>query len=167
MKKLITFLAVLILTLSGCEKDSGFGLEIYILKDYQTKPNSHEIISGSEKLSKDPIIYYHDVISYDSTDHFFVVDSIKARQMAKTDWPTSGTPFALTINRQVIYSGHFIPGYSSSGSDWYSIDPLSLRGRLRVTLGYPGDQINFKDSDRRNDARIINQLNQDNKLNQK
>jgi hypothetical protein len=164
MKKLVVILTVLIITLSGCEKDSGIGLEIYILQDYQTETPSHEIISGSEKLSKDPLIYYSEIISYNSTDHFFVIDPVKADQLRKKSWPTSGTPFALTIDKQIIYSGHLIPGYSSSGSDWYSIDPLSLGGKLRVTLGYPGDQPNFRDTDRRNDPRIINLLDKDHKL---
>jgi hypothetical protein len=164
MKKLSVILTFLILTLAGCEKDSGIGLEIYLLEDYQTKAYSHEIISGSEKLSKDPNIYYTEIISYNATEHFFVIDPAKADQMRKKSWPTSGTPFALTINKQIIYSGHLIPGYSSSGSDWYSIDPLTLGGKLRVTLGYPGDHPNFGDADRRNDPRIINLLGKDNKL---
>jgi hypothetical protein len=165
MKKLVLILNILTLTLSGCEKNSGFALEIYLLNGYKTKPNSHEIISGSEILSKNPIISYNDVISYDSAQHYFVIDSLKAKKLMETNWPVSGTPFALTIDRQVIYSGFFIPGYSSSGSNWYSIDPLTLGGKLRVTLGYPGDQFGFTSSDLRNDARIINLLTQDRKLN--
>lgn len=164
MKKAATILTLFILIFSGCEKDSGTGLEIYTLKDYETKSNSHEIIQGSEKLTKDPVIYYGDIIYYDSADHFFVIDSIKARKLSGINWPTGGTPFALAIDRNVIYSGYFIPGYSSSGSDWYSIDPINIGGRLRVSLGYPGDRPDFKDPDRRNDSRIINLLRQDNKL---
>lgn len=163
MKNISIILTALVLTLSGCEKNSDFGLEIYLLKDYQTKQNSFEIISGTEKLSKDPIIDYNNVVSYDSTDHYFVIDSLKAQQMSKTVWPTSGTPFAVTVNRQIIYSGYFIPGFSSMGADWYSIDPLALQRKLRVTLGYPVDQV--KNQDLRNDLRIITLLIKDHKLN--
>jgi hypothetical protein len=163
MKNLILILIFSILALIGCEKDSGFGLEIYTLRAYQTKPHSQEIISGTEKLTKNPIISYDDIIFYDSTNHYFMIDSLKAKELWKTNWPTQGTPFALTINREVIYSGNFVPGYSSSGSDWYTIDPLNLNGKLRVTLGYPFSQV--KSSDLRNDYRIIDFLKADNKLN--
>ncbi len=164
MKKLITVLAALLQTLSGCEKDSRSDLEIYILKDYQTKSPGHEIIPGSERLPKDPFIYYFDIISYDSTDHYFVIDSSKSREMSKTPWPTQGTAFALTIDRKIIYSGYFIPGYSSSTSDWYSMDPLCIDGKLRITLGYPVDREELRNPDLRNDPRIIKLLIEDKKL---
>ncbi len=132
MINLILVLSFSILVLFGCEKDSGIGLEIYTLRSYQTKPNSQEIISGTEKLTKNPIISYNDILFYDSTNHYFMIDSLKGNELRKINWPTNGTPFALTINKEVIYSGNFVPGYSSSGSDWYTIDPLNLGGKLRV-----------------------------------
>jgi hypothetical protein len=164
MKKLFAILTVIICSLPGCEKDSGFGLEIYLLKDYQTKSPSQEIISGSEKLYQNPIIYYQNITYYDSTDHFFKIDSLKAVELNHKDWPTQGTAFVLTIDKTIIYSGYFIPGYSSSGSDWISIDPLSINGKIRVTLGYPGDQQGLIRIDPRNDDRIISLLKADNKL---
>jgi hypothetical protein len=164
MKKLLAILTVFITILTSCEKDSGFGLEIYLLKDYQTKSSSQEIISGSEKLYQNPIIYYQNIAYYDSTDHFFKIDSLKAIELNHINWPTQGTAFALTIDRTIIYSGYFIPGYSSSGSGWICIDPLSINGKIRVTLGYPGDQSNLISIDPRNDDRIIGLLKGDNKL---
>jgi hypothetical protein len=164
MKKLFAILTVFISALSSCEKDSGFGLEIYLLKAYQTKSPSQEIISGSEKLYQNPIIAYQNIAYYDSTDHYFKIDSLKIMELNHKQWPTQGTAFALTINRTIIYSGYFIPGYSSTGSDWISIDPMSITGKIRITLGYPGDQQKLISIDPRNDERIIRLLKADNKL---
>jgi hypothetical protein len=165
MKKLCAILTILLLGFLSCKKDSGFGLEIYLLKGYQIKPSSQEIIAGSEKLSKNPVIYYHNVIYYDSTNHYFKIDSLKAVELNRTNWTTQGTPFALTIDKHIIYSGYFVPGYSSSGCGWFCIDPLSFNEQIRVTLGYPGDRQELIPIDPRNDARIISCLKTDNKLN--
>jgi hypothetical protein len=164
MNKPFAVLTIFICILTSCEKDSGFGLEIYLLKDFKTKSPSQEIIPGSEKLYQNPIINYQNIVFYDSTAHFFKIDSLKAVEFNHKAWPTQGTAFALTIDRTIIYSGYFIPGYSSSGSDWISIDPLSINGKIRVTLGYPGDQQKLLNIDPRNDERIISFLKADNKL---
>jgi hypothetical protein len=165
MKKLFAILTIFLCSLISCKKDTGSRLEIYLLKDYQTKSPSQEIIAGSEKLTLNPIIYYHNITYYDSTDHYFKVDSLKALELNHANWTTQGTAFALTIDRSIIYTGYFVPGYSSSGSDWFCIDPMSLNGKLWVTLGYPGDLQKLVSIDPRNDARIISLLKTDNKLN--
>lgn len=164
MKNLFTILVVFICILTSCEKDSGSGLEIYLLKDYQTKSQSREIISGTEKLYQNPIIYYQNIIFYDSTDHFFRIDSLKAAELNHKEWPVQGTAFALAIDGTIIYSGYFIPAYSSMGSDWITIDPLSVDGEIMVTLAYPGDGQELIKTDPRNDDRIISLLKADNKL---
>ena len=165
MKQFIIILIVILIIPVCCEKDSGFVLEIYLLTDYRTKTPGMEIISGSERLSGSPIIYYHQIISYDSTDHCFRIETSKANELNHISWSTRGTAFSLTIDREIIYSGYFMPGYSSSGADWFSIDPLSVDSKIYVRLGYPGDIPRLRDIDPRNDARIINLLKKDNKLN--
>jgi len=166
MKRFFVIMTVFLFALVSCEKDSGSGLEIYLLTDYQKKTSSSEIIAGSERLSKNPIIYYNDIISYDSTDHYFQIETTKAEELNLMKWTTQGTAFSLTINKSIIYSGYFMPGYSSLGLDWISIDPLSTDSKIRVSLGYPGDWSQLADIDPRNDDRIINLLKKDNKLKQ-
>jgi len=166
MKRLIAIMTVLSFALISCEKDSQTGLEIYLLTDFQKKPSSSEIISGSEKLSKNPIIAYNEIILYDSTDHYFQIDESKANEFNKKSWSVSGTAFSVTLNRSIIYSGYFMPGYSSLGLDWIAIDPLSINSKIRVSLGYPGDWPQLVKPDPRNDDRIINLLLKDNKLKQ-
>jgi hypothetical protein len=166
MKQIVILLTGFLIFLTCCEKDSGNGLEFYLLKDYQKVASSSEIIAGSEKLDKYPIISYNEIISYDSTNHYFQIETAKAQEFNKQNWSVQGTAFALTINRSVIYSGYFMPGYSSLGLDWISIDPLSSESNIRVSLGYPGDWSQLSNRDPRNDYRIINLLKQDKKLKQ-
>ena len=166
MKRLIVVGTVFILALINCEKDSGYGLEIYLLTDYQKETASSEIIAGSETLSKNPIINYNEIISYDSTDHYFQIATTKAQELNQKKWSVAGTAFSLTINKSIIYSGYFMPGYSSLGLDWIAIDPLSIDSKIRVSLGYPGDWIQLANRDPRNDKRIISLLKKDNKLKQ-
>lgn len=166
MKKLIAIMTVLSFALISCEKDSQTGLEIYLLTDFQKKSSSFEIISGSEKLSKNPIISYNEIIMYDSTDHYFQIDESKADEFNKKSWSVSGTAFSVTLNKSIIYSGYFMPGYSSLGLDWIAIDPLSINSKIRVSLGYPGDWAQLVKPDPRNDVRIIDLLIKDNKLKQ-
>ena len=166
MRPIVALLTVFLIVLPCCEKDKGYGLEIYLLKDYQKVTSSSEIIAGSEKLFRDPIICYNEIISYDSTNHYFQLETTKAQEFNKQNWSVQGTAFALTINKSVIYSGYFMPGYSSLGLDWISIDPLSTDSKIRVSLGYPGDCSPLANRDPRNDNRIISLLKQDNKLKQ-
>jgi hypothetical protein len=166
MKRLIAIMTVFSFALITCEKDSQSGLEIYLLTDFQKKSSSYEIISGSEKLSKNPIISYNEIILYDSTDHYFQIDASKAQEFNRKNWSVQGTAFSLTINKSIIYSGYFMPGYSSLGIDWIAIDPLSINSKIRVGLGYLGDWAQLANRDPRNDDRIINLLLKDNKLKQ-
>jgi hypothetical protein len=164
MKRVFVILAIFLGFTAGCEKAPQSGLEIYLLTDYQTKSPGKEIIAGSEMLSKDPLIYYNDIISYDSTDHCFLIGTSKIQELNHKEWSVQGTAFSLTINRSVIYSGYFMPGYSSLAIDWISIDPLSVDSKIRVSLGYPGDLSQLANHDPRNDERIINLLLEDHKL---
>jgi hypothetical protein len=113
MKRLLIIMTVFSCTLITCEKDSVSGLEIYLLTDFQKKSSSYEIISGSEKLSKNPIISYNEIILYDSTDHVFQIETSKAQELNQKNWSVQGIAFSLTINKSIIYSGYFMPGYSS------------------------------------------------------
>jgi hypothetical protein len=166
MKNLYILITAITSLLSSCEKQTDSGLEIYLLTDYQKKSGSSEIIAGSEKLAENPVISYNEIILYDSTDHYFVIAQTKAQELSQIRWTTQGTAFSLTINKQIIYSGYFMPGYSSLGLDWISIDPLAFDSKIRVTLGYPVDWPQFQGRDPRNDNRIINYLRKDKKLKQ-
>jgi len=155
-----------ILLLSGCEKDdsTGRGLEFYFLNNYETIENSNEIISGTGIISNKPIIEYNDILFYDSSKYAFTISGSKSDELNKMNWSVSGVAFSLTIDKEIIYSGYFWPGYSSAGCDWIVIDPLNIRQELFVKLRYPWVVETLKNRDPRNDDKIIELLARDNKL---
>ena len=62
MKSLFIIITVITSALASCEKQSESGLEIYLLTDFQKKSPGAEILSGSEKLSENPLISYNDIV---------------------------------------------------------------------------------------------------------
>jgi len=77
-----------------------------------------------------------------------------------------GSAFALTIDKEVIYTGYFWASFSSLMCDWIIIDPLNISGKneLTVKLGYPGMVVGDTIPDKRNDKRLLDVLRMDNKL---
>ena len=163
MRNLIPYLLFVLLLIS-CKKESGSGIEIYFLNDYKTVSGSKEIISGSEKLTKTPYIYYNQINYYDSTDHILNLSGNKADELNKANWAMSGKAFSLTIDRSIIYSGYFLPSYSSESCDWITIDPMNLDSKFRVSLPFPIVGYNHIINDPRNDERIISYFKKDSKL---
>ena len=166
------FIVLLILLISGCEKyqserQPGYGLEFYLIKEFQKIGTSYKIDNSTVKLSDSVIIYYDDIISYNSESCTFTVTESCANKL--NDFKNNhihGTPFAVTVDKQIIYSGYFWCGFSSSSIDWITIDPLNYSGknRLRVSLGYPGLFQGDYIPDNRNDNRILDILRRDGKL---
>jgi len=168
----------IIITLSvflfaGCEKyqsprQLGNGLEFYLIKDFQKAGTTSKIINSSVKLSDSVIIYYDEITSYNSnTFTFTVTESMANRLNGFKNNHIHGTPFAVTINKEIIYTGYFWCGFSSASVDWVTIDPLNYSGKnqLRVSLGYPGLSRGDYIPDNRNDDRILDILRRDSKLN--
>jgi hypothetical protein len=166
-------ISILILLLAGCEKyqslrHQGYGLEFYLIKDFQRIGSTAKIINNSVTLSDSVIIYYDEIVSYNSNTYTFTLTESSAKRL--NDFNNNyihGTPFAVVIDEKVIYTGYFWCGFSSATVDWVTIDPLNYSGKnqFKVSLGYPelirGDYI----PDNRNDDRIIDLLRRDNKLN--
>jgi hypothetical protein len=165
-------ISLLILLIAGCEKyqsprQPGNGLEFYLIKDFQRVGTSAKIINGSVILSDSVIIYYDEIVSYNSDAYTFTLNESSANRL--NDFKNNhihGTPFAVTIDKEIIYTGYFWCGFSSSMVDWVTIDPLNYSGKnqLRVSLGYPGLILGDYIPDDRNDIRILNILRRDSKL---
>jgi hypothetical protein len=112
------------------------------------------------------LIYYSDIISYDSTEYIFELSDRAISAINILDHSVHGLAFAIKANDTLIYTGYFWPSYSSASCDCIVIDPTmtSLGNMIQVSLGYPylfpGQTI----QDKRNDGRIIRILKLDNKL---
>jgi hypothetical protein len=110
------------------------------------------------------IIYYDEILSYSPKNYTFTITESCANRL--NGFHIHGTPFAVTIDKQIIYTGYFWCGFSSSMVDWITIDPLNYGGKnkLRVSLGYPGLIQGDYIPDDRNDYRILEVLRRDGKL---
>jgi hypothetical protein len=165
-------LALGLLVLISCDKDynsqpSGKSIDFYYISEYKKEENSFKIIDSSVVISQTKIINYSDIISYSSKNHTFTIsDSISDKLSVFENNPFHGRPFALAIDKEIIYTGYFWASYSSLGCDWITIDPIDFSGKnkLTVTLGYPGLIQGDLIPDKRNDSRLLKTLKQDNKL---
>jgi hypothetical protein len=117
---------------SSCEKDARNEKEVkgnvcfYLLKSYKTGENSMEIMTGSARITDNPIIGYEDIISYNTNLNIYNI-SKKARDTVMSLTSTvSGPPFAVTIDKEIIYTGYFWPVTSPVECDWIHIDPLFI-----------------------------------------
>ena len=138
-KSVLLFAAIIILSY-GCNKEtpeSGETVEIYLLKEYSLVTNKCKIIESSIVLKDTELISNDDIISYLHPEHKMLLSDAG---MEKLESIGDGIAFCLTVDREIIYSGFFKPGYSSS-SCWHSvtIDPLPyIANQIKISLGYPG-----------------------------
>ncbi len=171
MRRLLFILFIAFLAVS-CEKYQsyrmpGSGLEFYRIRDFQKDGTGFQIIDSSVTLSDSVIIYYDEIVSYDADSYTFTVTGDCADRLNDFELnQIHGIPFAVTVNKQVIYTGYFWCSFSSAGVNWITIDPLNFTGKnqLRVSLGYPGPIYGDYIPDNRNDARILDLLRNDGKL---
>jgi len=153
--------------LTGCNKDpllSSNGVEIYLLKSFQTLDNSQKINEKSVVLESKPLVNYSDIIFYNTNQYFFKISDRAVDAINNVNHSVKGVAFALTAGGRIVYTGYFWPMFSSASCNWITIDPFmaSVTKELRVKLGYPGDWEGVED--RRNDERLISILKRDNKL---
>lgn len=162
------FLAILFVQCEGTLDDKSIGkeLEIYLLEQYSTMENSQQIINSSAVLSQIPLVAYSDIYAYSKSKHIFYLNATLHEQFAtnSTDFHTKA--FAVTVDKEIIYTGYFWAAYSSSICTCISIDPIDYEesGGLKVNLGYPSDLYGSETQDLRNDTRILMLVTKDGKL---
>jgi hypothetical protein len=150
----------------SCKKDNtdaGKTVEIYLLKTYQTISLKCQIDPSVSILQDTPTIRNQDVLAYSKTAHQFKLTDA-AIQKVKTF--TDRMPFAVTVDKQVIYYGFFKPIISSSSCDHSITMDLDWTSGNKITLklGYPGQVQGVTIDDKRNDSKLIATLRQQGKL---
>jgi hypothetical protein len=165
VRLVLLFLAVLTVCLS-CKKDtinSGKIVEIYLLKSFQRVTGKCQVDASQSVLQDTPAITNQDIMGYySSTYQFKLTDtSIQKVKVFK-----DATPFAVTVDRQVIYYGFFKPSYSSSSCDAsITMDVDWITGnRINLRLGYPGQMQGVVIDDKRNDPLLLETLKMQGKL---
>ncbi len=170
-KLFYSVIALLALVAFGCEKNEDLPnskgkIEVYLLESFSKVGNSYQINESSVITQSSPLIYYSDILSYDSSEFTYQLSDRAKKAIEKLNLPLHGLAFAVMANGTLVYTGYFWPSYSSASCDWVVIDPImtSFRKAMEVSLGYPGLLQGQIIPDKRNDARLINILKLDNKL---
>ena len=166
MRRSLFFILTVSTICFSCKKDNttaGETVEIYLLKTYQPVTAKCQIDPSVSILEDTPTIRNQDVLEYSKTEYQFKLTDV-AIQKVKTF--KDKMPFAVTVDKQVIYYGFFKPNISSSSCDhsitmdldWTSGNKISLK------LGYPGQLQGVTIDDKRNDPKLIATLSQQGKL---
>jgi hypothetical protein len=166
MQRLFYLLAITSL-LHSCKKANrpanGGEVELYLLQSSQMLPSRCEVNSATAVLQNKPLVTNDDILEYSDDDHTF---RFKDKSHEKIKALMDRTPFAVTLNKRVVYYGIFKPSFSSSSCDhsitmdvsWSATDRVSLR------LGYPGPMQGVTITDNRNDPALLLALKEQGKL---
>lgn len=168
--KPILYLLVLVILSAGCSTQtdcgclpSGEAVEFYLLKSYETIPSSYFTITDAE-IEKEPFIRFSEINEYNDETYQFTlkkaaIDRVKAIQYQPI-------AFAVTVDKQIIYTGYFRQSFLSSSCDCIRIDPQSVLledNKIWVELGYAPTQ-DLSDIDKRNDSNLLATLARAGKL---
>jgi len=162
---LIIISLFLIVTLPGCEKydkDITGDVNFYLLDEYETDGIRGVIKDEGMVLSIEPIIYYGELLEYDSANYSFKLEPDAAERI--TD--LFGSAFAVALEDEIIYTGYFWSAVSSAIVDWVVVDlvEVMVSNKMSVKLGYPYLFEGVTIPDNRNDNRILSVFARDNKL---
>jgi hypothetical protein len=162
MQRLLFILTITIICLS-CKKDkvpAGEMLEIYLLKSFQVVTGKCQVDAATSTLQDTALVKNQDILEYFRDSHqFTLADSTIQKLKGLND----GTPFAIAIDKQVIYFGILKPSYSSSScANSITMDYVLPGNKISMNLGYAGTDVNI--DDRRNNPKIIATLKDQGKL---
>ena len=163
MKTVLGILSLLIMV-SACDKEpinpnAGKNVEFYRLDNDMVGPHDMIINVDSATLNDSVLIGYDDIISYNLKTYDFKVSEDAMERL------NSYEAFAVTVYKEVVYTGYFWTSISSRIVNTIVIDLLFTEGNtLHVQLGYPGLMDGMTIPDMRNDPRIIDVLRRDKKL---
>ena len=163
-----TFLLISILVAIsfGCNRDNasaGEPVEIYLLKDFQLIANKCQVDPSASSVQFIPTVANNDILEYSSNDYQF---NLTASALERIKALKDRTPFAVTVNKEVVYYGFFKPGFSSSSCDHsITMDVVwGQPGRIFMRLGYPGMLPGVTIDDQRNNPRLLSALHKQRKL---
>lgn len=168
-KKIILLLCLFPIFLFSCQEegpDVPGEVEFYLLDFYECYFESAGIDTATMVLDENPFLNYAALKSYNSRDYFFKVSDDAKDKIEGMEHSVAGVAFAVLANKEVIYTGYFLPSYSSISLQWIVIDPVSwhLKNQMFVKLGYPGQIDGLEIPDLRNDERILQIFRRDRKL---
>ena len=168
--KHIIYISILVVLIASCEKkearDPGTGFEIYLTEI----PYSHNLEKDYSlvdfdtiSLQEEPILFYSEVISYDTTAHKLTI-GISHDSLRIGDAGVYGRMFVVTIDKEPVYCGFKWPVLSSVPCNWVFIEePYEELDHLadnEIVISFSSYQY----PDPRLDSRIVDRLKKDGKL---
>jgi len=165
--RLLFFILVLTSFSFACKKDKnnvppGEAIEIYTFESSQMVAGKCQVDAAASVLNATPLVRNQDIIDYSKGNHRF---RLSAEAVAKVK-DLNRIPFALTVDKKVIYYGIFKPIYSSSSCE-HSIT-MGQDGpgnnEVSVRLGYPDGLVIASIEDKRNDGLLLSTLKKQGKL---
>jgi hypothetical protein len=141
----VIFLLCSVIFLSGCDaitgaEPQGEGFAIYLTRD-NIPPSDLAIVSHID-IADTPIISADDIVYYDRDRHEIALTTEAFQRIQDMKVPTSGTSFAVCVNKSPVYAGAFWAWYSSQSFDGIVImTPLTMEkgAVIRIELGYVQD----------------------------
>jgi hypothetical protein len=153
MRPLLFILTITAICLS-CKKDkrqAGEKVEIYLLKSYQVVTGKCQIDASTSVLQDTAIVKNQEILEYFKANYQF---AITANPIQKLRALNDGTPFAVAVDKQVIYYGIYKPSYSSSTcANSITMGYVGTNNKITMYLGYAGADINI--DDQRNNSKLI------------
>lgn len=164
MRQILIYYVTLIF-FTGCKKEHGSRIEIYLLKSFTStvdQTRTPAVISITNAVLDDTaLITDQDILFYTkATTTFTLRKDIKATIQ---DYGPDKA-FAVTVDNQPVYYGKFHPIYLSSITfGMATIDPVFSNNELKIYFATTEGNF-FEQLDKRNDSRIINTLIATNRL---
>ena len=164
--RLLLFIFTIIITGISCKKErvkAGETVEIYLLKTYQRVTNKCQIDPSATILQDAATVMNDEILEYSKSDYKF---KLKENAMQKVRAFHDFTPFAITVDKQVIYYGFFKPMISSSSCDnsiTMDVD-WTTGNKIYLRLGYPGTLQGVTIDDQRNSQKLLSALESQGKL---
>jgi hypothetical protein len=162
------FISTLIITLSlaACKKDKTTAIkqvEIYLLESYQLVPGKCQVDVSSSSLKNSALVTNDDILWYSGKKYEY---DLTSNVIQKINALSGRTPFALTLDKEIIFIGVYMPPIMSSTCDQsITMYVNTISNKAILNLGYPyGLQPRSSVIDQRNDPRLVNALFHQGKL---
>jgi hypothetical protein len=164
MRLSLLIVGLMIFCLS-CKKENQGGetVEIYQLKTFQTVSGKCQVDPSVSVLQDTPTIKNRDILMYDQGSYEYTLTDTAIQKIRNI---YNGTPFAVTVDKQLIYYGIFKPAISSSSCDESITMDIawSANNKIYMRLGYPGTTQGISIDDQRNNAKLLATLKKQGKL---
>jgi hypothetical protein len=156
----IAFLCFAIMILTGCRKEQGSRVDIYLLKSFNAAIDTTKTpvvhVMTNAVLDDTPLVANEDIRFYMKDNSTFILRK-NIQPIIQNYGPDKA--FAVTVDGQPVYYGKFHPMYLSSMIYGLATITPTLANGKELRIDFVNLAATFADAlDKRNDPRIIHVL---------